>query len=103
MTEGGFPYLVCYAAAINYFFDGPQEGDRWLAQVEEMAESQYVPATGLALVEIARQHSTAAIEMLEKARAEHDSPFAWIRALCEQLDIITDDRIRQAMARLGLP
>jgi hypothetical protein len=44
-----------------------------------------------------------AIALLERARNEHDSPFAWIRALCEQLDIIADDRIRQTMSGLGLP
>ena len=103
LTGGGFPYLACFAAAINFSFGHHREGERWLAKVEEMAISEYLPPTGLALVEIARQRTNAAIEMLERAKAEHDSPFAWIRALCERLDIIADDRIRQAMARLGLP
>lgn len=103
MTGGSLPYVACYAAAVHFFFGNEQAGERWLAKVERMAESQFVPPTGRALVEIARGRTREAIDLLEQAHAEHDTPFVWIRALCERLDIIADDRIRTTMKRLSLP
>ena len=39
---------------------------------------------------------------MEQARAEHDTPFAWLRALCEQVGILSDERIRETMARANM-
>jgi serine/threonine-protein kinase len=103
MTGGNLPYVACYAAAVQFFFGNEQEGERWLSEVERLAAAQFVPPTGRALVEIARGRTRQAIELLEQAHAEHDTPFVWIRALCERLDIIADERIRRTMERLGLP
>ncbi len=103
MTGGAVPYIVCYAAAINFFFGREEDANRWLTNVEDMAESQYVGATGRALIEIARGRSRQAIRWIEKARADRDAPFPWLRALCEQIGLIADDRIRQTMEELGLP
>jgi tetratricopeptide (TPR) repeat protein len=103
MTGGNVPYVACYAAAVHFWFGNEEAGERWLAQVDGMAESQPVPATGRALVEIARGRTEPAIAFVEQARAEQDTPFAWLRALCEQLEILGDERIREAMERLGLP
>ena len=103
MTGGGFPYLACYASAIHFSFDHQEDGERWLATAQRMAEAEHLPPTGLALVEIARRRTDEAIAWLETAHAQQDSAFAWIRALCEQLDLIADERIRRTMSRLGLP
>ena len=103
MTGRGVPYVACYYAAIHYFFDRPDEGDAAMAEIERLAESIYVSPTGLALIAIARGRTDEAVALLERARAENDSPFVWIRTVTERLDLITDERVREAMGRLGLP
>jgi serine/threonine protein kinase/tetratricopeptide (TPR) repeat protein len=103
MTGGEMPYVACYAAAIHSFFGREDEAQRWMAEVESMSRSRYVGATGRALIEIARRRTEAAIALIEQARADRDAPFVWLRAVCEQVELIDDDRIRQTMEELGLP
>jgi serine/threonine protein kinase/tetratricopeptide (TPR) repeat protein len=103
VTGDDAPYLACYAAAIHFFFDNPDRGLHWLAEVDRMSETRTVSPTGRALIEIARGRGIDAIHQLEKARQDKDAPFAWCRAISERLDILSDDCVRQAMARLGLP
>lgn len=55
------------------------------------------------VIEIARGNTDEATTWLERAHAKLDTLFAWTRAFCEQQGIIGDERIREAMERLGLP
>jgi tetratricopeptide (TPR) repeat protein len=103
LTGGDVPWLNCALAAMSFTFGRTEDAERWLATVEKLSESTYVTTFGRAVIEIARGNTDEAIAWLERAHAEHDTLFAWTRAFCEQQDIIGDQRIRQAMERLGLP
>ena len=103
LTGGEVLWLNCARAAIGFTFGREEEGEAWLAKVEALERSSYVSLFGRAVIEIARRNTDAAIGWMERARLEHDTLFVWIRAFCEQMDIVGDERIRAAMERLGLP
>jgi serine/threonine protein kinase/tetratricopeptide (TPR) repeat protein len=103
LTGGNIPWLNCALAAMNFTFERPDEAERWLAKVERLSQSTYVTPMGRTVIEIARNDTDEAIRWAERARAEHDTLFSWTRAFCEQVNLITDERVRAALERLGLP
>ncbi len=103
MTGDNIPFLSCILAAMEFSFGHDDEGERVLARVDEQAKTAPVAAMGRIVVEVVRGDTDAAIDWLERGRADHDMLLCWTRAFCELQGIIRDDRIRDAMARVGLP
>ena len=103
LTGGDVPWLNCALAAMQFTFGNTAEGERWLARVEELSQATYVTPMGRTVIEIARGNSEEAISWAQRAHDEHDTLFAWTRAFCEMQDLIRDERVRQALERLGLP
>ena len=103
LTGGDVPWLNCALAAMRFQFGEPELGERYVAKLDKLSETTYVTPMGRTVIEIARGNTDESIRWAERAHAEHDTLFAWTRAFCEQQDIIADERIREAMERLGLP
>jgi serine/threonine protein kinase/tetratricopeptide (TPR) repeat protein len=103
LTGGEIPWFNCILAAMHFHFGEAEMGERYIAKLDKLSETTYVTPTGRTVIEIARGNTDEAIRWAERAHAEHDTLFAWTRAFCEQEDIIADERIREALERLGLP
>ena len=103
LTGGEVPWFNCILAAMHFHFGESEMGERYIAKLDKLSETTYVTPTGRTVIEIARGNTDEAIRWAERARAEHDTLFAWTRAFCEQEDILADERIREALERLGLP
>ena len=103
MTGESIPFLSCFLAAMNFYFGHEKEGERLLARVEKMSETLPVSAIGRIVIEVVRGNTEQAIAYRKRGLAEHDGLLCWTRAFCEQQGIIGDERIREAMERLGLP
>lgn len=103
LTGDMIPFLSCLLAAMLFFFERREEGGRQVAHVEELERTLPRSDLGWVILEAARGNTEAAIACLERGRAEHDTLICWSRAFCEQQGIIGDERLREAMARIGLP
>jgi len=103
LTGGEVPWFNCILAAMHFHFGESEMGEHYIAKLDKLSETTYVTATGRTVIEIARGNTDEAIRWAERAHAEHDTLFAWTRAFCEQEDIIADERVREALERLGLP
>jgi serine/threonine-protein kinase len=103
-TGESIGFLSCFLAAFHFHFGEVEEGERVMRRVDAMAERGLpISDLGLIVVEVVRGNADAAIELLERARVEHDPLFVWTRAFCEMQGILKDERVRATMERLGLP
>ncbi len=95
--------FVGYASAIHFYFGETSKAERLLASAEELGQASGGSRQWLAVLEIARGRTDEAIALLENLVSERDLGFPVVRPICENLGIIEDERIRDAMDRLGLP
>jgi serine/threonine protein kinase/tetratricopeptide (TPR) repeat protein len=103
LTGESIPFLSTYLAAIYFFFGHEEEGRRQLDRVAEMEKTLPRSGLGWIVLEASRGNTDAAIAEIERGVAEHDTLTCWARAFCEQQGLIRDERLREAMARAGMP
>jgi tetratricopeptide (TPR) repeat protein len=103
LTGETITFLSCFLAAMYFFFDRDEEGERQLERVAEMEKTLPWSGLGWVVVEAVRGNTDAAIAQFERGCAEHDTLICWSRAFCEQQGLLRDERLRHAMERAGLP
>ena len=74
-----------------------------LADLQALADRQYVPSTSIAMIHAAMGDRTAALDRLDRAFDEHDFSLAQVAISPWFKDLRNDPRFQALVGKVGIP
>jgi TolB-like protein/Flp pilus assembly protein TadD len=97
------PIILGHIGATQAAAGRRAESDAALKELEAEAARQYVPASAMAMIVAAKGDTGRALDLLERAYAEHDFAMAQLRISPWFRMLRNEPRFQDLIARLGLP